>query len=139
MRSISRGGLALLVLATLGLAACDNTANDLATTPTTTTMVTETFSGTINPNGGATHTFVVSTGGTITATLDTVDPSDAVAGLSIGTWNGALCQVVLVNDNALMGNTLTGTVTGIGTLCVRISDTGKLVGPMDYTVTVVHP
>lgn len=139
MRSISRGGLALLVLATCGLAACDNTVNDTPTTPTTTVTTTETFTGTINPNGAATHSFVVTGGGTVTATLTTIAPADAVAGLSLGTWNGTGCQIVLANDNALLGNTVTGTVSSLGTLCVRISDTGKLVGSTDYTVTVVHP
>lgn len=138
MRSISRGGLTLLVLATMGLAACDNTVNDTPVAPTP-TAVTETFSGSINPSGGATHAFAVTAGGVVTATLTAVTPDDAVSSLSLGTWNGALCQVVLVNDNALVGNTITGTVAGLGTLCVRVSDTGKLVGKTDYTITVVHP
>lgn len=138
MRSISRGGLALLVLATLGLAACDNTVNDLPNTPTP-NPTTEAFSGTIGMNGAATHAFVVQTTGGVTATLTTLSPEDAVASLAIGTWNGAACQVVLVNDNALMGNTIEGTVAGLGTLCIRVADAGKLVGSTDYTVTVVHP
>ncbi len=139
MRSISRGGLALLVLATFSFAACDNTVNDTATTPTTPVTVTETFTGTITPNGGATNEFVVSAAGTVTATLTAVSPDDSVTSLSLGTWNGALCQLVLVNDNAVLGNTITGTASSIGTLCVRISDSGKLIGPTDYTVTVDHP
>lgn len=139
MRSISRAGLALLVLATLGLAACDNTPNDTVTPTTPTTTVTETFTGTINPNGAATHSFIVSAGGTVTATLTTITPEDSVAGLSLGTWNGVICQVVLANDNAALGNVVTGTVSSLGTLCVRINDTGKLTGATDYTITVVYP
>ena len=139
MRSISRGGLALLVVATLGLAACDNTVNDNQTPTTPTETLTETFSGTINVNGAATHPFVVVGGGTVTVTLTTVAPEDATAGLSLGTWNGASCQIVLANDTALLGNTITGTVSSVGTLCARIYDTGKLVGATDYTLTVVHP
>lgn len=140
MRSISRAGLALLVLATLGLAACDNTPNDIGTKPTTPTPnVTETFTGTIKANGAATHSFTVSAGGTVTATLTTITPADSVAGLSLGTWNGVICQVVLANDNAAMGNVVTGTASSLGSLCVRISDTGKLIGATDYTITVVHP
>lgn len=139
MRSISRAGLALLVLATLGLAACDNTPNDTVTPTTPTTTVTETFTGTINPNGAATHSFIVSAGGTVTATLTTITPEDSVAGLSLGTWNGVICQIVLANDNAVLGNVVPGTVSSLGTLCVRINDTGKLTGATDYTITVVHP
>lgn len=140
MRSISRGGLALLVAATLGLAACDNTVNDSLQPPTTPTQtVTEVFSGTINVNGAATHPFIVGSAGTVTVTLTTVAPGDASAGLSLGTWNGVSCQIVLANDNALLGNTITGTVSSVGTLCARIYDTGKLIGSTDYTLTVVHP
>jgi hypothetical protein len=138
MRAISRGGLALLVLATMGLSACDNTVVDLPATPTP-TLTTETFTGTVTKNGAATHPFLVTASGTVTAALTALSPEDAVAGLSLGTWNGAACQVVLVNDNALQGNTITGTVAGVGTLCVRLADTGKLVGSTDYTITVTHP
>ena len=140
MRSISRGWLALLVAATVGLAACDNTVDDRNNTPTTPTPdVTETFSGTIMQNGAATHAFNVSAGGTVTATLTTLSPDGSIAGLGLGTWNGALCQIVLANDNAVQSNVVTGTVSSIGSLCVRISDTGKLTGATDYAITVVHP
>ncbi|HEX6973618.1 MAG TPA: hypothetical protein VF147_04415, partial [Vicinamibacterales bacterium] len=136
MRAISRGGLVLVVLATVGLAACDNTVNDLPVTPTP-TQTTETFTGTIGQNGAATHSFIVAASGTVTATLTDISPADAVAGLSIGTWNGAACQVVLVKDDAVKGFAMSGSVAGIGTLCVRVADTGKLVGSTDYTLTVV--
>lgn len=140
MRSISRGWLALLVVAAVGLAACDNTVDDRNNTPTTPTPdVTETFSGTINQNGAATHAFNVNAGGTVTATLTTLSPEGTIAGLALGTWNGALCQIVLANDSAVQSNVVTGTVSSIGSLCVRISDTGKLTGATDYTITVVHP
>jgi hypothetical protein len=139
MRSISRGGIGLLVLAAIGLAACDNTVVDNPTTPTPPTTVTDTFTGTIGVNAGASHAFAVSSGGTVTATLTAITPDDSVSSLSLGTWNGAACQIILVNDNTLQGNSIVGTVSSIGTLCVRIADTGKLVGPTDYTITVVHP
>jgi len=140
MRSISRGWLALLVVAAVGLAACDNTVDDRNNPPTSPTPdVTETFSGTINQNGGATHAFNVNGGGTVTATLTTLTPEGSIAELGLGTWNGAVCQLVLVNPNATQANVVTGTVSSIGSLCVRISDTGKLTGATDYTITVVHP
>jgi hypothetical protein len=144
MRRSSPGGRALLVMAaiiaTLGLAACDNTPDDTGTTPTTPTdPLTETFSGTINVNGAATHPFNVGGGGTVTVTLTAITPADGVAGLSLGTFNGALCQIVLANDSAVQGNVMTGTVSSIGALCVRFHDTGKLIGATDYTLTVVHP
>ena len=47
-------------------------------------------------------------------------------GLSLGTWTGSACQVVIANDNALQGAIVTGTVTSAASLCVRIYDIGKV-------------
>ena len=66
------------------------------------------------------------------------DTTTAV-GLSLGTWNGASCNVVLANDAALQGTTVTGAVSGVGTLCARVYDVGKVTNPLDYQISVVHP
>jgi len=47
--------------------------------------------------------------------------------------------VVLTNDAAVQGTTLTGSVTAQGTLCARVYDVGKATTPLDYQITVVHP
>src|SRR5690349_19928982 len=102
------GSVLMLILA---LAACGND----TTTPTTPTTVTETFSGTVNQNGAVTHTFTTTTSGTVTATLTTLGPdSTFVMGMSIGTWNGANCQLVLTNDSATQGTVITGGTSALG-------------------------
>ena len=135
----SRLSMAVALLA-VTVSACES---DPPTTPSPTPTpapTTETFSGSVSPNGAATFPFTVASAGTVTASLTTVQPDATVAlGLSLGTWNGTLCQIVLANDNALVGTVVTGAVASLGSLCVRVYDTGKVTGTMTYTVTVVHP
>ena len=136
---------ALLLLATLAtaVAGCDDDTPETPTTPTnpgTPLTFTETFTGALNTNGGVTHTFTATTGGTVTATLTTVAPDATIAvGMSIGTWTGSACQVVIANDNALQGASVPGTVTSAASLCVRIYDVGKVSSSLNYTITVVRP
>jgi hypothetical protein len=140
-RSIS----VLLLLATLATAAAGCNEDDPTTPttpnpPTTPLTFTQTFSGTLNTNGGSTSPFTATTGGTVTATLTTVAPdATVVVGMSLGTWTGSACQVVIANDNALQGAVITGTVTSAASLCVRVYDVGRVTSPVNYTITVVRP
>lgn len=122
-----------------GAAAC----GDDPTTPTTPTppaTVTETFSGSVTRNGAATHTFATQASGTVTATLTTLAPDSAlVIGLSLGTFNGSACQLVITKDDATQGTIVTGGVSTLGSLCVRIYDVGNITDPVTYDITVVHP
>lgn len=138
MQRMFRG--ALLLTAALLAAGCDNTVQN-GTTPTEPApTTTDTFTGTININGAQTHTFPVAASGIVTATLSEVTPDNTIAvGLVLGTWNGVSCTTVLSNNSAVQGNTLIGNVTGLGTLCARIHDVGKLTAALDYKLTVVHP
>lgn len=131
---------ALVLAAAIAAAGCDNTVSNTPTGPPQTT--TDTFTGTINVNGGATHTFNVAVAGSVTATLTTVSPDATVqVGFLIGTWNAvtASCQQSIAKDDAVQGVILSGNASGPGTLCTRIYDTGKLTGAINYTITVVHP
>ena len=131
----------LLVVAALAAGGCDNEIdNPSPTDPPPTT--TETFSGTINVNGAMTHAFNVVVAGRVTATLTAVTPDPAIAvGFALGTWNAAssVCAQSAANDNAVQGAIVPADASGPGALCVRIYDTGKLTGALNYTVTVVHP
>lgn len=119
-------------------AACNN--ENTPTTPTPPPTVTDPFSGTINRNGAATHTFTVATAGDVKATLKSLAPdSTIVVGLSLGTWNGAACQIVIANDKAAQGNTVTGTASSLGTFCVRVYDVGNIVDTTSYEIEVEHP
>ena len=144
-QSISLG--AALVIA-IAAAACSS---DDPTTPTTPTArcappsdvsgcVTETFAESIARNGARTHNFTTQSSGTIPATLTTLAPDSAlVVGFALGTWNGSLCQQVLVKDDATQGTVLTGGVSSFGSLCVRIYDVGNVTEPINYEITVVRP
>ena len=59
--------------------------------------------------------------------------------MALGTWNGLTCNVVLANDKAIEGVTVTGSVSGAGSLCVRVYDIGEVVATTTFEVVVVHP
>ena len=132
----------LIVPALLALtsAACGNNLSTTTPTDTTSTITTETFSGTINQNGAVTHAFATARSGSVTATLNALDPDNTLTiGLSLGTWNGESCQVVIARDTTVVGNSIVGTASAAGSFCVRVYDVGKLTEPTSYDVQVVHP
>ena len=58
--------------------------------------------------------------------MTAVDPSASqVFGLSLGTWNGSSCQVVIANDAAVLNSIVTGQVTAATNLCARVYDVGQ--------------
>lgn len=110
-------------------------------TPEATVLqISENFSGTLTPNSARTHTFPTASSGSITATLTEFGPVEELkVGLSLGTWNGSACQIVIANDQAAKGTTVRGSATSAGTLCVRIYDVGTLTETATYELVVVHP
>ena len=142
MRSLRPRAVVLSVLVPCALiaAGCGNNQTTTPTTPTTTTTVTETFSGTVTKNGAVTHTFTSGAAGTVQATLTSLSPDASVPiGLSLGTWNGATCAIVLANDKAIQASAVIGTVSAVGGLCVRLYDVGNLSDSASYEVLVTHP
>jgi hypothetical protein len=133
--------LALLLLAPLVAACGDDDPDDLPTAPTP-VAITETFASgenPLNPNGGRTHPFVVLQAGQVSARLAALSPDDTrTVGLSIGTWNGQVCQIVLANDAAKLNTTVIGAAQQTGQFCVRIYDNGGLTASTDYQVDVTH-
>ena len=131
--------LASLAFATALTAAACGDDDPLPSDPTPPASITETFSDTLTPNGGRTHTFVAERAGDVVATLSTLAPeTETTVGLGIGTWNGVTCNVVIANDSAAVNASVIGSATGTGSLCVRLYDVGKLTTSVDYTVTVQH-
>jgi uncharacterized lipoprotein YajG len=130
----------MLLAGALVAAGCDNEIENATTPAPPAPTTSDTFSGTINVNGAQTHTFAVVASGSVTVTLTEVLPDSTIAvGLMLGTWNGTACATVIANDNTLQGNAVIGLVSGAGVLCARIHDVGKLTGPLEYKLTVVHP
>ena len=131
---------ALVLVAALGVSACDNDVENATQPAAPAPTVTETFEGTLNPNGGSTHTFTTAATGTVQAVLTEIAPDATMAvGLALGTWNGFACTSSMSIDAAVQGNALTGNVSGAGTLCIRIHDNGRVAVPLTYKITVTHP
>jgi hypothetical protein len=112
------------------------------------TMVTDTFSGSINKNGAASHRFTALAAGTITSTLTAVGPDAVgadgaalVVGFGVGLWSGTTCTISpgSAQDRAVQSAVLYANVNAPGELCVRVFDVGNVTDSVDYTVTVVHP
>ena len=130
-----------IALMALGTTACDSGDDTTPTTPTIPTPnVTETFAGSININGAAMFTFPTTAAGTVNATLRALTPVSTIqVSLAMGTWNGVSCLVGQVTDRVSQGGSITGSVSGAGTLCVRISDIGQLTEQTGFEIVVVHP
>jgi hypothetical protein len=94
----------------------------------------------LNLNGAATYSFTVVGTGSITAQISKLDPDLAnPVGLSLGTWNGSICQIVLANDVAIQGSVVVGAASAPGQFCVRIYDAaGTVAQPQSYIVDVEH-
>ena len=143
MRSPICRGAALAVLGLLAVSGCGGSSTDttstLPTTPTTTTTptVTQTFTGNLNTNGAATMPFTAQTG-TVTATLMTLGDPTVTVGLALGTWSGSSCAIAIANDNALVGATVTGSVSGTANVCARIYDVGFVTATIPFSITITH-
>lgn len=134
------GRLLLVVGLAASLASCGSSTPATPTTPSTPTLVTEPFEGTLNPSGAKTHSFTAAAAGSVSVTLDTLAPDDTLTvGLSLGTWNGAACTIVIAQDVSTKGTTVSGTISSAGNFCARIYDVGNLTANETYTLKVTHP
>jgi hypothetical protein len=130
---------ASVAIAVIAMFGCGDDPVDTPTVPTP-QPVTEVFTGTLSVNGGVTHPFLATTAGSLTATLTNIAPDEnPTVGLSLGTWNGSACAVVISTDAAVRTTVVYGTVNQAGQLCVRIYDVGRIANANDYEITVVHP
>ena len=102
--------------------------------------VTESFAGTLTLNGAVTHPFTVARTGGITVQLVSLQPDfTKPVGVSLGTWNGSICQIVLANDASIQGSLVVGSASAVGDFCVRIYDaSGTVIQPQTYTLEVDH-
>jgi len=140
---MARTLLYVVLASSLAATACNNN-NPFLTQPTDTStpavLTTDTFDGSVTVNGGTTNPFIVNRAGTVTAVVSALEPSDATVGFMIGTWTSQTnsCQLVIVNDAAVAGNTLIGTASVPGNFCVRVFDAGKMTGSVNFQVQVTH-
>ena len=131
-------------LAGIAAACGDKNNSSTPTGPSTPpTVLTETFSGTLNKNAAYTHPFVVSDAGDVsvflTQSVDAAHPdANVTLGDSLGTWNGVSCAIVIANDNVSPGSSITGRATAAGNLCVRVYDVGFVPGSANYELLIDH-
>lgn len=135
----------LLVPMLAAAAACGRKDPFLPTGPSTPpTVRTETFTGTLTRNSAYTHPFSVADSGDVSVFLITsADARDATnnsiaIGVSLGTWNGAACAIVIANDNVAPGSSITGRATAAGNLCVRVYDVGFVPAASTYELLIDH-
>ena len=131
---------ALVLTIGLSASACDSDSPTGPTEPPP-VAVTETFTGTLTLNGAVRHTFLTQRAGEVSASIASLSPASAVISLSLGTWNGQSCQVIIAKDDATATpplNSIIGNASA-GNFCVRLSDPdGRLTQATDYTVSVTH-
>jgi hypothetical protein len=126
------------------VAACGGNSTTTPSGPSTVpTVLTETFTGTLTRNSAYTHPFSVSDSGDVSVFLITsADAGDASTsipiGVSLGTWNGASCAIVIANDNVAAGSSITGRATAAGNLCVRVYDVGFVPAASTYELLIDH-
>jgi hypothetical protein len=113
--------------------------------PTSPTILTETFSGSMLAYSSAVNYYTwVSGAGPVTATLTSVIPAGTPIGVGIGVWNGLslsnglTCTVEVSNTQMTTANTLLGTATHGIYLCAEVYDPGTLTTGVSYTLQVTH-
>jgi len=127
----------LLCLATLVVGCGSDNNTNIPTQPAPVT-ITQSFSDTLNINGARTHSFTVERAGTVSAQVKALSDQAATLGVSLGTFNGVTCTIIISNTAAVLNTTVTGTAQSSGQFCVWVNDVGKLAAGLDYTVDVTH-
>ena len=133
--------VAFVVTLALGSQACES---ESATTPSRPGIpVTESFSGTLQPNGEAFYAFTMSKAGTVSLTLismtGTSVPADALFPVGIGTPVGQFCAAG--TDAAISPGATPQFSAGkeLGVYCVRISDNARLGAAATFVLNITHP
>jgi hypothetical protein len=133
--------LTVLVLLTAASLSAGCGEDEPLPTPTPPAEITESFTGTLNPFSARNFNFVVQNPGSVTASVTALEPdSPTTVGISVGTWTGTACQVVVDRQDAVLNSTVTGTATQAGSICVRIYDSSEngLPAPVAFTLSVRH-
>ena len=133
MNRILAIALGLSLLAT----ACADPVAPATPTPVQPT-ITETFTGTLLQLGNNAHPFTVQQVGGLKITISKIDPKVTI-GFGVGTPGLTGCTIVR-DSKATAGATteLAGTASIAGPFCIGVFDSGEVVEPITYTVTVLH-
>jgi hypothetical protein len=149
---LTRIATTALLVATLGLSACNSTTSPTTFTPN---PVNDVLTGTVQPPVDgvfqtAFNTFIVGQGGgsvtvTLTSAVETFPGGTLLTSVSLGIGVGPLtngvCTVAsssVVIAQASSAAVLSGTLP-VGTYCVQLYDVTNQSGPVAYAVAVSHP
>lgn len=139
--------LAIAFCASLAVCGCNKSPSPTSPTSTTASAVSGPasflFSGTLEPRTTRFYSYSLTTGGTVSAMLASLElngsPRSNALEIGLGVPAGTGCAVsVSQNSGALLIPQLRQDF-GSGTYCVRISDIDGLPAPMNFTIRVVHP
>ena len=136
--------LPAVFLLALVVAGCDNSSGGSTTAPTVAApTTTETFTGTLAPQGLNSHNFTLAAAGTVAITLTAAGPPATITvGLGVGVPNGPTCSLSLGAGSTVAAQaSTTPHISGTsiaGGLCVAIYDIGNLLNAVDYSITVIH-
>ena len=124
---------------------CANPLSDLfgggnPTTPSN-NPTTDTFNGSLAPNGSLVFEFSVATAGSVAVTLTAVSPATtSPLGLGVGQSSNGTCTIATSTSAATAGGSPQLSATeNPGDYCVKVSDAGSLATTSTVTVTVTHP
>jgi len=127
--------VALLFIAT----ACGDDSN----TPITPDPIPDqqlTFQDVLALNGAVVHPFTVTGPSQMTAQLVSLTPnSEKIIGMSLGTWNGSICQIVLDNPATKQGDVVQGATQFVGAsnFCLRVYDPNGSIDPAQAYAVIV--
>jgi len=122
---------------------CSKSATPTSPTSTVTAPAPILFSGTLQPRTSRFYSYTLTSAGTVTALLASLERNGVPAGnsleLGIGVPAGTGCAVTAVaNTSATLQPQLREDYS-TGTYCVRISDVDGLPQAMTFTIRVIHP
>jgi hypothetical protein len=136
---------ASLALMTSVVAACGGSDSNSNIAAPSATVVTETFTGVVQPLGVKVHTFTVTTPGQLTVTMTAAGPPPTITmGLGVGNPDASGNCIFLsggTTNQAIASTTtpqLSGTLTTSGAYCVEILELGNALGPITYSIAVSH-
>jgi hypothetical protein len=106
------------------------------TTVTTTSPVTESWTGVLGPGGTASHSFSTSQPGTITVTLMA---SDVPLGLGIGVPRAANGGCRLAASQVDAAGLAVSAPADAGSYCVEVYDGGSVGNQAGFAIQIVYP
>jgi len=134
--------ITIVLVSLLASCACGETA-ETATSPTAIEPATILFSGTLQPMGTRFYSYTMTTAGTVTAMLASLErgytpmPNSLELGLGIPAGTGCAASIASNTTTSLTSQLRQDFAAG--TYCVRISDKDGLPAAMTFTIRLVHP